>query len=666
MQDKLRALAIALALLTGWGPSWAQTQLARKPSGYHPSGQQHASTRGVAAGWLPRIDTTAQLTSLLRTYDAGTPLALPHLLFVIDRGHDNQVFYLDSRRYALHEDFLKSQRGLANLGPAGWKAQYRDPQRRYLLGTISRPPGGPGWVYEFWEGDPLSPELLRLAQQRLGETFVEALRFKPNASAQEALATQLDLPSVTQASLIAGQGFLALNPGTAVGRLRVVEDAEAVDDLAPDEIVLLKQVPLILPPVAGVISTRPSTTLSHVNLLTRGWGIPNAWVREVQDWPRLAGQWVRLEVSNTGVSLQPVPASRAPFVGTLRQVVRTGPSPDLQRSSLVALDDLTLADRRRCGSKAANLGVLSRAQRRGTLPGVAPVPGGFCIPFAAFVRFMAQPAAQQALQQARATPGFSADRRQRAAALAALRARLVSLPIPDELQLSWQRAWQTQLGGTGVFVRSSSNSEDLPGFSGAGLYTTVPNVTRPDALAQAVKTVWASLFNADAWEARQWAGVPHDAVVMGVLVQQAVDAQASGVMVTLNPFDPQQPGMSYVSAKRGLGIRVVEGQRQAEQVLHSRRSGAVQVLSRSDDPVALLLDEHGGVREAAVAPGLAVLNDALVGRLAHVGQAVQRLLGPGPQDIEWAINPQGQVVLLQARPYVDRSARAGLTDLAGR
>jgi rifampicin phosphotransferase len=294
------------------------------------------------------------------------------------------------------------------------------------------------------------------------------------------------------------------------------------------------------------------------------------------------------------------------------------------------------------------------------------VPDGFCIPFAAFARFMAQPAAQAALQQAQATPGFATERSRRAAALAQLRATLVALPLPEAEAARWQQAWQTQLGGAGVFVRSSSNSEDLPGFSGAGLYTTVPHVTRPEALAQAVKTVWASVFNTDAWEARQWAGVAHEQVVMGVLVQRAVDAQASGVMVTLNPFDPTQPGMTYVSAKRGLGIRVVEGKRLAEQLLHTRRSGAVQVLSRSDDPVALRLDDQGGVREQAVEAGRQVLTDELVRRLVDAGQAVQRVLGPAPQDIEWATDPQGRVVLLQARPWVDGAAGAALRGWPGR
>ena len=102
---------------------------------------------------------------------------------------------------------------------------------------------------------------------------------------------------------------------------------------------------------------------------------------------------------------------------------------------------------------------------------------------------------------------------------------------------------------------------------------------------------------------------------------------------------------------------MVEGQRQAEQVLYARRSNAIQVLSRSDDPVALLLDAQGGVRELAVEPGRAVLSDDLVRHLARTGEQVRSLLGHGPQDIEWATDAEGRIVLLQARPYVQGSAR---------
>ena len=661
-------------LLACSGLAWAQ--LGQKPSGFKPTGAAvgvvdpqlasslvaqpgrpvPGSTADALPGWVFRLGSRAEFDHLARVYDAGTPLALPHLIFAIDRGQADKVYFIHSRRFQFHEQFLKARDHVSDFGPGGLNQNYRSPQRRYLLGTLAWRAQAKAWAYEVWEGDQLTPDLLALAHKRLGEQFFAPVVFKPNSAAQEAVGQGLKLALLTQAEVISQQGFMPLNPGQAVGRLRVLAPGQALETLEPDDIALLQEVPLSLPPVAGVITTRPSTTLSHVNLLAKGWGIPNAYVREVAEWLALDGQWVQLSVQRTGVTLRPSSAE-ARTAPRRPGAPKAWPQPDLKRAALLPLGQMRAVDRQRCGSKAANLGELTHAQQRGALKDVAPVPDGFCIPFADFAAFMAQPQAQQALRAAQAEPGFAESRQVRARALAQLREALVALPLPEGQAARWWATWQRQLAGDGVFVRSSSNSEDLPGFSGAGLYTTVPNVKQADALTQAVKTVWASVFNAEAWEARRWHGVPHDKVVMGVLVQRAIDARSSGVMLTVNPFDPSQSGVTYVSAKRGLGIRVVEGQRQAEQVLYARRSNAIQVLSRSDDPTALLLDEQGGVREQAVEPGRVVLSDDMVRQLARTGEQVRSLLGHGPQDIEWATNPQGRLVLLQARPFVQAALR---------
>ena len=192
---------------------------------------------------------------------------------------------------------------------------------------------------------------------------------------------------------------------------------------------------------------------------------------------------------------------------------------------------------------------------------------------------------------------FQTDANARREALAALRAEIAGAEPDAALAQSWLAQWNSQLKGQGVFVRSSSNSEDLPGFSGAGLYTTVPNVTQAEALARAVRTVWASVYNFEAYEARRAAGLGQDAVAMAVLVQLAAPSDSSGVMITRDPFDAGRRHVTYISAKRGLGIKVVEGKRQAEQVMYSSWSKAVQVLSRSAEDTQLVPDAAGGVRE---------------------------------------------------------------------
>jgi len=301
-------------------------------------------------------------------------------------------------------------------------------------------------------------------------------------------------------------------------------------------------------------------------------------------------------------------------------------------------------DRSTGGTKPATLGHI-RAHIAGS-----NVPDGFCIPFA-YYRAMMDKLGINAATLAQIETQSGGDNRKRRTALLALQKKITDAEIPSEWKRTWAEQWRSQLNSKGVFVRSSSNSEDLPNFSGAGLYTTVPNVTGENALAEAVKQSWASVFNYSAYEARRIAGLPHDSVKMSVFVQQSINADLSGVLVTVNPYDTAQKNTSYIAAKRGLGIRVVEGKRVAEQAVYNRHNDAVQRLSSSNETTALQLDENGGVREVPITAGN-VMNHDQTRRLDQAGQQIKQLFGNGEQDIEWAF-AGGKLVILQARPYLN-------------
>ncbi|PLK50658.1 PEP/pyruvate-binding domain-containing protein [Uliginosibacterium sp. TH139] len=642
---RLRRIVLAALCLLSLGTLPAQAQLAAKPSAFRAAGEVDPLPPASEA-YRHHISQRADFDRLARRYNLGTPLELPHLLFLIDRQHGDQPYFINTRRYGLHEQFLTRGPLHLQLGRAAMAANYRAPDRRFILGTLSWQNSTQQWTFECWEGDQLDTNLLRTVQQSLQAAFFAPLLFKANAQAHERVATAAGVAFVSQEQLIREQAFLPLNEGVARGRVRVVPAGGIVADADPQDILVLDEVPISLPPVAGVITSRPSTAISHVNLLAKGWGIPNAWLRnalsELSGYDR---QWVELRVTRTGYTIQPIP----PQTLVVAHKARTLPRPDLSHQSLTPLSQLHARDRAHCGAKAANLGEIRAAK----IPSVQ-VPDGFCIPFARYAAFIKRADAQALIQAALATPHFDDDARVRHAALETLRSQLIALPLPAAWLAEWQAQWQQQLGGTGVFVRSSSNSEDLPGFSGAGLYTTVPNVRLAEALPEAVKTVWASVFNSEAFEARRAGAIPLEAVAMGVLVQTAIDARRSGVMITRDPFDPAHRGASYIAAKRGIGIKVVEGRRIAEQVMVDARSGAVQLLSHADEQSELTLDESGGVRERAIDEAhqqQTVLDEASARRLARVGSAIRQLFRGRDQDIEWATTEGEQIVVLQARPY---------------
>ncbi|MFO1337569.1 MAG: PEP/pyruvate-binding domain-containing protein [Burkholderiaceae bacterium] len=644
----------------------AQAQLAEKPSAFAAKRRGEVLPAVAPRSGPPfaeRLPDRAAFDALARVYAPGTAQAVPHLLFVVDRSQGDRVYFVNTQRTPLHEDFLRGQYLVAGLDHKTLAGYYRRPDRRFVLGTLGYRTELGRWFIEFWEGDQLTPELLQLALRRVGERFFAPVGFKANSAQQEAVAAQAGVVAVTEAQILGGRSFLALNPGVATGRLRLVADieSEAGDDILPSDIVVLREVPLALAPVAGVLIERPSTVLSHVNLLVKGWGVPNAYVKDAFDALKpLDGQWVTLKVADAGYSIAPATPAQVASVAARgaasTRAMAAVRRPNLTQRELLPLARLNETRLDACGGKAARLGQVEAARRAGRLGGVAPVPDGFCIPYAAYQAFAQRDDVARRVAAAFATEGFERSKAVRRQALDALRRDLVDMPLDAAIAAPWLATWRGQLGGAGVFVRSSSNSEDLPNFSGAGLYSTVPNVMQAADLARAVKTVWASVFNLEAVEARRQAGIAHGQVVMAVFVQRAVDSVSAGVMVTRDPFDATHRNAVYVSAKRGIGIKVVEGKRVAEQSMLDARSGAVRRLSRSEESAELKLDAQGGVSERALDPAAAheVLSDAQVRALAQVGQRLQQLLGGAPQDIEWAIDPQGRVVVLQARPFIER------------
>lgn len=642
--------ATLLLLLACAIPALAQT--ARKPSAYEhrPDAAQQPAE---GPDHLSRIDSRAQFMQMARVYNAGTALEMPHLIFVIDRQADGKVYYINTRRHALHEAFVRQQRLVRSMDKATLNAQYRDPQRRFLFGTVAWQRDLPGYTYEFWEGDRLTAPLLRQADEVLHASFADPIRFKTNSTAHEQLARGMALPYVSQEALLREQRFLPLNTGRAEGRLRIVRSEAQLATLSPRDIPVLDEVPIALAPVAGLVTQRPSTLLSHVNLLAKGWGIPNVYVRDAQKTlGPYDGRWVALEVTGSDYRVTPLARpARTPSASAVRPTPRNLPRPDLGVVALKPLAALRARDSTHCGVKAANLGTL-----RAVLPPAARVPDGFCVPFSHYQAMQQRLQLPQRLRELQQRPGFNSDPAVRREALASLRLQIENASADAAFLRTLENQWRGQLKGAPVFVRSSSNSEDLPGFSGAGLYTTVPNVTRMEAVAKAVQTVWASVYNFEAYEARAAAGLPQDAVAMAVLVQVAAPSDSSGVMITRDPFVAGRRHVTYISAKRGLGIRVVEGRRQAEQVMYSSWSKAVQVLSRSAEDTQLVVRDGGGVREVPISGSRQVLTDALIARLARIGERTKQALGGADQDIEWAVVGD-EVLILQSRPYVDGSAR---------
>ncbi|WP_069772433.1 PEP/pyruvate-binding domain-containing protein [Streptomyces sp. LUP30] len=577
---------------------------------------------------------------------------------------------------------------------------YTDPERRFLLGVLSlhteQEEGRerPFLVLETTEADTMHGELLVFFYE-----FVRArvdsrlpLLLKPANHGQEeelSAISEQRVPRILSHELFGSRERTPLNPGEAIGRLRFFRTAEEytaaeATSLGWADIVAMPCLPDDVPRVAGFINTAPITPLSHTNVLASGWGIPNAIVRDLEqlvDKDGLADAWVRYRVDEDDISLQRLdrePDLRAP--AWHQQRIRLEP-PLLEDAPVLSLHRLRSADRDRYGTKAANLGELHhvldsrtvdltsyygrprppredlyghlaarlglktadlgqlRARAAEFVAGAVGAPEGVALPFALQQRFLASsPALQQGIGKLKMALELDATD-----VLDSLCLHLQHLirhtPVPESVTRQIDQAFPAAAASRGrLVVRSSSNAEDLPGFSAAGVYDSVTTVHGTGELLDAVRQVWASLVSPRSVRLRHQVGISLDDTYMGVIIQEYVPASLGGVLVTCNPTRREDFRNVYLNCSPGSPEQVVDGTVLPQQYLYNTVEGGGRTVA---------LGSWGQGLSTAVRARLADLS--LTGRLlqSHFsGSDVDQ-----PLDIEWLMTEQGDFRLVQIRPY---------------
>jgi pyruvate,water dikinase len=202
--------------------------------------------------------------------------------------------------------------------------------------------------------------------------------------------------------------------------------------------------------------------------------------------------------------------------------------------------------------------------------------------------------------------------------------------------------------GASVAVRSSSQMEDAQHRSFAGQFRSFLGVSTPLAITARLKEVWASGYLRRAAAYREALGVQASGVdLMPVIVQRQVPATASGVVFTTNPVSPSQ---LLLEAVLGTGESLVSGGCDPDRVVvegGGQRSYTVSVKEQA----TLILDRYGSL-SCPVPTHLSTmpaLTERQVDEVLALAQAIERVMG-GPSDIEFAVDPQGKVWIVQARP----------------
>lgn len=648
---KIAKKIVGIALLLFAFSIAAHAQMSRKPSPTREPRGAMDKRPDSKKNSLARVVTQADFDSIARTYHQSTPYALPHAMFVIDRRSSNKIYYVNSQKYRFHKDFLLATY-LVPRGADVFKPVYVDVDRRFIVGTIAWQKTVEKFTWELWEGDLATADMIRQANDTIAKTFFQKVFYKPNSLRQEDATAKIGIDRVLQDELNRNQVYLALNTGKAVGRLHIIDKLDDTVEIGENEILILKELPLSLPPVRGIIVARPSSPLSHVNVLAKGWNIPNIYIKDADRLFREFDTFVfKLEANLTDYTLERATQDdiRTSFTSPDQQI----PPSDLKTTKLAGLGEMRRADSVRYGAKAANLGEMMARRVAGVT-----IPDGFSIPYHWYDKFMRDNGFDKKIEGLMEENDFVHNPRYRRQKLDEFRKTIQGGKFDDDLRRAVVDKWKTQLGAKPVFVRSSSNSEDLPNFSGAGLYSSAANVRDEDKLIEGVKRVWASIWNFQAYEARVRNYISQSDVYMSALVQVGVDMERGGVMITKDPFDDRNRNAVYISAVCGHNSKVVDNTGIPEQILFNPKSNSVIVMTLSQQENALAFDENGDLKvtadKCAATATKRVLNDAQARALAKAAINIRGAFGgKKEQDIEWGIIGK-RIYIVQSRPYIDK------------
>jgi hypothetical protein len=634
-------------------------------------------------------------------------------------------YFQNMRRFPWHLQFLQSFMQLRGASLDSYRSWVLRPATRRLWGgtvqswpSVEHPESGARGVisYDVYaEPGGLDVDDVASVDARLKACmpFAHAqLVFVPNAPDQEGLLAaqaralrDAGVAVLRPRDLIGELEHVAYSEGEGYGYLRVLPRGEALNAYGPRDIVVVESAPNDISIVAGLISMNPQSALGHVNLRLHEKGIPNAAVPSVYDavWlTALDTQLVRLSVSDDAFELRAAELSEAEdFWQAHRPDVRT-PEADLEVSALSPLDALSASDARAYGSKAANLGELTRvldAPHR---------PDGFGVPLSRYRDFAASAPIASAIDALLEAKELRTDATFKRTQLKALRDTIRAATLDAAFSAALQGAIEAALGDAGhttyLRFRSSTNVEDLDAFTGAGLYDSRSGcladdldddevgpsaclhadkrealeqalderraelLEHPDRdylnaiiedieedlseekpVARAVAKVFASLWNERAFDEREYYGIDHRAAYMGLAVHPAFALEQINAVVVSNLTVDEGAPLYRINSQVGeLSVVQPEDPSAVAELLTFRRvDDAAEDITQQLGSSLVPEGEQVWPRDA-----LLELSELLFTVHDHFAREIYPDIAPLSLDFEVKLERTGDVVIKQVRPYL--------------
>ncbi|MGB3464909.1 MAG: PEP/pyruvate-binding domain-containing protein [Cyclobacteriaceae bacterium] len=474
-----------------------------------------------------------------------------------------------------------------------------------------------------------------------------------------------------------------LNPGYAYGELVVVSGSPEEVEVESDRIYIFDRAPADLKPVAGIATVSEGNLVSHVQLLARNLGIPNATISDenLKEMSQYNGQKVFYAVSNRGnVIIKPTEEMTKSENLLFSKKVRKEDKIEvpigtirLDQTKVLNLREVDADDSGKlCGPKAANLGQLKSMYPESVVE-------GFVIPFGIFRQHMDQQMSGQSISyweflsrifkeaDMKRSQGMAEKEVEQfqLAQLQTLREAIKKMPLKtaftDDLSKSFMDILGKPMGKVPVFLRSDTNMEDLKDFTGAGLNLTIFNALEKERILTGIRDVWASPYTERSFKWRQKYLSNPENVFPSILVIPSVDVDYSGVLITKGISSGDENDLT-VAFSRGAG-GAVDGQ--SAETYTIKKDGRARLLSPARDAFYNTLPQTGGTGRKGSSFERPVLNERNIKQIYDLATDVRENMATrtksdykGAYDIELGFK-EDKLWLFQIRPFVENKNALG-------
>ncbi|MGB5944437.1 MAG: PEP/pyruvate-binding domain-containing protein, partial [Leeuwenhoekiella sp.] len=467
-----------------------------------------------------------------------------------------------------------------------------------------------------------------------------------------------------------------LNPGYAMGELVVISGNPDGVEVSNNKIYVFKRPPSDLKPVAGIATVDEGNLVSHVQLLARNLGIPNAALTDSQleALESQNGKEVFYAVSNSGtVILKPAAqmtdAEQKLFSVEERQRTKIAVPIDqirLDQNKIINMRNIDASESGKlAGPKAANLGQLKKMFPEEVVEGLVipfgifrdhmdlPMPGQ-SVSYWQFLTKMFQDA-ESMRNNGTAENEVEAFQLKKLETLReAIKEMKLKTDFVQSLESSFQSIFGNPIGEVPVFLRSDTNMEDLKEFTGAGLNLTLFNVVEKQKILNGIKSVWASPYTERSFKWRQQYLSNPENVFPSILVIPSVDVDYSGVMITKGINEGSEDDLT-VAFSRGAG-GAVDGQAAETRLVTAKGS---KLLAPARQSSYIRLPAIGGVQDYDTGFGQPILSENNIADLREVAKAARTKIPQatdsdydGAYDIELGFKDD-KLYLFQIRPFVE-------------